>query len=179
MKAFGKMDKMTDETPETGAPRVRTKRWIKLVLGLSLALNLLIVGAVGGAIWRIGGHSDDRKGGPSARADAGGFALIRALPSDDRRALFREVRKAPRKSASEGRAQMQAMVTLLKTNPLDEAQLDALTEARLQDGETRQAQLSEAWKARVMAMTEAERATYAKRLEAVLAKGPRKNKDRD
>ena len=41
---------MAKDTHSTSAG---TPRWVKILLGLSLALNLLSVGAVAGTFWRV------------------------------------------------------------------------------------------------------------------------------
>ena len=45
---------------------------LKILFGISLAINLLIVGAIGGAILRVGK-------GPMAKHHASGFLYMRAI----------------------------------------------------------------------------------------------------
>ena len=98
------------------------RRWLKVVFGLSLALNLLVLGFVGGAALRHGGF-DGRPhhvvGGP----------LTRALSDEDKRAVVREMRRAYRE---EGRGErtgyresMQRLVTGLRAEPFDPAPVAA------------------------------------------------------
>jgi uncharacterized membrane protein len=44
---------MTTDILSTPAPRRRTPRWIWLLLIVSLALNLLVIGIVGGSLWAV------------------------------------------------------------------------------------------------------------------------------
>ena len=41
-------------------PKPRTPKWVRVLLALSLALNLLIIGLVGGAMVRFGGSDGMR-----------------------------------------------------------------------------------------------------------------------
>ena len=61
----------------------RRNLW-KILFGVSLALNLLIVGALGGAFMRKGK-------GPTADHLASGFLYMRALDFKDKRALRKEI----------------------------------------------------------------------------------------
>ena len=61
----------------TQVPTPRRRRLTRLALGLSLALNVMILGALGGAMWR--------HGGPGPRGD-GDLPLLRILPCRSRRA---------------------------------------------------------------------------------------------
>lgn len=78
---------MTDIAAGAVSPKRRTPRWIWLLLILSLALNLLIIGVVGGSLWAV------RRGG---FWDAPLFLerthrFMQSLPADRRqqlRALF-------------------------------------------------------------------------------------------
>ena len=103
---------------EKKAPGMRG--WMKVLFGVSLALNLLVLGAVGGAVMRHGGW-DGRHHPP--RADMAGGPLTRALSQEDKRAVAREMRRAYRSEGSSGRAAydaaMQQLVTDLRTDPFD------------------------------------------------------------
>ena len=56
----------------------------KILFGISLAINLLIVGAIGGAILRVGK-------GPMAKHHASGFLYMRALNFEDKKALRKAI----------------------------------------------------------------------------------------
>ena len=64
---------MTIETPE---PKGRPSRWLYTALFVSMAANLLIIGAVAGGMWRFRHHG---MGGPGER---GLMGFVRQLPSD-------------------------------------------------------------------------------------------------
>lgn len=107
------MAERSDKTPGM-------RGWLKVVFGLSLALNLLVLGAVGGAVVRHGGW-DGRHHPP--RADIAGGPLTRALTQEDKRAVSREMRRAYRAEGRSGRgayrAAMQQLVADLRAEPFD------------------------------------------------------------
>ena len=44
---------MTDTAPVAGSVAARVPRWLKIALVVSLAVNLLILGTIGGSIWAV------------------------------------------------------------------------------------------------------------------------------
>jgi len=72
------------ETTQTSAPKRKSPRWVKVLLVISLAFNLLIIGAVGSKVFkphhRFGGgpNMHSTKHGPSAHPSARPGALIKA-----------------------------------------------------------------------------------------------------
>ena len=153
---------------EQKAPRCPL--WVKIVLGLSLAANLAIVGLVAGLVLRggpLGGN------GPSV-----GYAMpyVIALPREERRGVFDTVRgnkDLPNRRAR--RADYAAMIDALRADTLDVAAIQAIL-ARQADGATRvQTAAQDAWIAAVSAMTPDERAAYTTRIEDVLKRGPKRD----
>ncbi len=153
---------------KTDAPKPKTRRLgLKLLFALSLALNLAVLGAVAGAVWRHGGLAE--RGGADRLA---GPALLRALEPEDRRAVFRAARAARPDTAPEAGQRIARLVEALSAEPLDADAVRALaTEQRMQ-ASARLGAVSEAWQARVLAMSAAERAAYARRLESFSARSP-------
>jgi uncharacterized membrane protein len=86
---------MTDASlpPDPGTPR-RRRRWLPIALGVSVCLNLLLIGAAAGMMMRFGSH------GPSPEPPAGFdrvtlYRVFRALPDaqkDAAREILREHR---------------------------------------------------------------------------------------
>lgn len=111
---------------ETTEKKTGLRGWLKVVFGLSLALNLLVLGTVGGAVLRHGGF-DGRHHPP--RADMVGGPLTRALDKEDKRAVAREMRRTYREEGRAGRASyhaaMQQLVTDLRADPFDPAPVAA------------------------------------------------------
>lgn len=152
---------MMSEREMAGKPR-RGRGW-KILLVLSLALNLLFIGLIGGAMARFGGpFAHDR--GQTARGASLGAAVFRALPRDDRRAMFRKVAGARDRDA----AGADELLTTLRADALDRGALAAFADGQ---GERRRAHgvaIAEAWVENVAAMSVEERRAYADRIEEIL-----------
>ncbi len=149
------------------------RRWMPVVLTVSLALNLLVVGMAVGTMLRL-------KGGEHAKAPPGfGPALYRALPKEDRKLLRGELSSKHTKG-SKGRAQdFATLSTALRTVPFDPETVAQLLQQQAQATADLQAALQVQWLARVTAMSDEERQNYATRLEQVVERGPRGHKKKD
>ncbi|WP_299611824.1 periplasmic heavy metal sensor [uncultured Tateyamaria sp.] len=146
----------------------RCPLWVKILLGLSLAVNLAIVGLVGGVAWR---------GGPLGGKGPGmGYAMpyVLALPHDDRRAVFGAVRdNADLPGRGARRAVYRDMIALLQAGAFDRAAVSAVLERQARDVGQVQMVAQTAWLDRIAAMTEGERSAYAERLTEVVSRGSR------
>lgn len=157
-------------------PPSRVPRRMKIILGLSLALNLAVVGLIAGAVWR---HEEPRGGARSAGFGAYGLPYMIALPRAERRVVIGAVR-AGREAGVPDRAARRALygdvLAALQARPFDPTALSAAlgrqTEATLQVQEVAQG----AWLAVITGMTDADRADYAQQIEEVLRRGPRPRK---
>ncbi len=96
---------MSDQpTPVTAAPK-RASRWLKLALILSLALNVLLIASIAGAIWRGGAGSWGGRGAGNI------VSFMASLPAERRAELMqkskglrdqsRALRQAARQAARE------------------------------------------------------------------------------
>ncbi len=161
---------MTDQTPPAG-------RWQRRLLVASLALNLLIVGAVVGLA--VSGGS---KGGPQ-RFDLTAGPVTRAMEPERRdrvRDALRDSDVFRPANRAEMRADTQALLTTLRAATFDEdAFRAALTRqrARLQAG---QEAVLNAVTREISEMSVEERTEFADRLEQQLRRGPsQRSGDRD
>ncbi|MDP5215657.1 periplasmic heavy metal sensor [Ruegeria sp. 2205SS24-7] len=138
----------------------RTRTWVKLLLGVSLALNLAVAGLAVGAMLRFGG--DDHK---RPMPKTVGSTLYRALPDEDRKALrtqTRDIHKA-RRGAKEG--DLKAVIAVLDAEPFDP---QALRDVIGKQAKARNAvfmEMQTAWIEQVLTMDDVERQAYADRLE--------------
>ncbi|NNE53559.1 MAG: periplasmic heavy metal sensor [Sulfitobacter sp.] len=160
------------ETPSPPPPP-RASRLVRWVLGLSLALNLIFVGFVVGAAFRF------RDGGPGATPHPGAYAAayVRALPRSDQRALRRALRREARPLVNrvERRAQYEAVLSALRAADFDPVAVKAALDRQAQMAQGIQRGAQRVWLERISAMTAAERAAYADRVEALLRRGPRRS----
>jgi len=137
----------------------RSPAWMRILLGVSLAMNLLVVGLAVGAAIRFGGLDHDAR---PTRSLTG--ALYRELPGDDRKALFRQARSEAghhKKRHGEDAAEVDA---ILRAETFDPGALDAVISRQADAREAWQLAVRAAWLERVGAMTLDERVAYADRL---------------
>jgi uncharacterized membrane protein len=154
--------------PGSETAAARTGRWVKVVLAVSLALNLAVAGLALGA-WLQEGPGRGMPRGLSF----GPFS--EALSPDDKRALRQALtERAPdmRGDHQAARADMEAVLTALRADPFDPAGLTAAlaqVEARLAGRLTLGRSLIES---RLLEMTDADRQAFADRLERTLRGKP-------
>lgn len=145
-------------------------RWTKVILAVSLAFNLLVVGAVAGAV--VSGGKWRHHGPP--RLEAMGGPLTRALSQEDRRAIGREILKTYGRDGA-GRArhreEFERLVEAIRATPFDRAAAESrlasirgMFQERLALGQTLLLD-------RLEEMSDDERAAYADRL---MEKGKRR-----
>lgn len=153
---------MTEPTPNSLSS---SPRWMRFALVVSLAVNLAVVGLVGGTILAHRGDHPEGRNGP----DISIGALPQALDREDRRAL-REVVMAHRKDRRAAALEdLKALSTALRADPFDPGAVQAVFDrqiARMTDGLRNGQQVMAQ---RFAAMTAAERAAVADRLDAVAA----------
>ncbi|MGD1885146.1 MAG: periplasmic heavy metal sensor [Paracoccaceae bacterium] len=153
------------------AQKKGTPLWVKIGFGLSLALNLMIVGLVAGFILRGGPPS----GGPVGASYAAPY--VKALSREDRRKIFRAVRRdgaeRPVSSRRERRARYDEMVVAIRAEPFVPGGVQAILETQRTEGLTVQSRMQAAWLEHLHQMTSADRQAYADRLEETLARNGR------
>ncbi len=153
-------------------PKGKSRRiWLRVVLFASLAVNLLVVGMVAGAIIRGGPPGHGNVGRQVQTADFGFAPYVRALSPKHRRELGREMREltgARQANREEFIAFARSFLVALRAQPYDPAALNqkvASQQSRLfRHQEAGQRILLE----RLAQMSEPERAAYADRLERSL-----------
>lgn len=158
----------TDRKP----PRMRL--WLRLLLVVSLALNLLVAGLAVGAVIRFG-EERERVRPPMPL----GALLYRELPREDRKLLrdrnigSREEREARR------RADAKELNAALRAVPFDPARIVAFLEREATRQEGLEEAMRQAWLNRVTAMDDTDRAAYADRLQQALEHHGQISGDRD
>ncbi|MGR3760202.1 periplasmic heavy metal sensor [Roseobacteraceae bacterium NS-SX3] len=150
------------------------KRWQKVLLAVSLALNLAVAGLAAGAVLRHAG------GGPGAhRGPSPGAMLFRELDRDTRAELRRTANEGHRNLGERRRAEAREVIALLAADPFDAGALAAAMRAQAERRHAFHLSVQEAWIAKVQAMSAEERAEYAARLEEQMQRRPRKGWHRD
>ena len=152
---------------QPGTPVPRTSWWIRGALIVSLALNLLVIGALVGAALR----------GPMTRGNALSFAqhYISALPPELRRHVIRSVRQSDvgRQMRRPARAAAQAeIIAALKADPFDMDSLKMQVTDQTTQALALQGEIKEAWLSAVAKMDAPARRAYADALAAQARKKP-------
>ena len=158
---------MTETPPTTPVVPKPRRRWGKLVLFVSLALNLAVVGMVAGAF--LGGPHD--RDGSSALRDLGFGPFVYALPREDKReidvALKREAGSF-RDNRAEIKRQFEGFLAALRADPFDNAEVERLIgDQRSRIGE-RQRLGQRLLMERIRAMDARKRGDYADKLDSLL-----------
>lgn len=154
----------------------KTQSWQRWLLVGSLALNLLVLGAIGGAVLK-GGPS-----GPGNRIDLTTGPLTRAMTSEDRSAI-RDVLRASRAFGPQDRAaireDMQSLLALLAADPFDAEAFRAVLDRQRSRLTAGQDAALDALTAQIETMTPQARAEFAERLQDQLRRGPSSRDGRD
>ncbi|PIE12903.1 MAG: hypothetical protein CSA70_08070 [Rhodobacterales bacterium] len=151
------------------------RRGVRIVLFLSLALNLVVVGLVVGA---VASHRDRDRHPP--RFDRISGPLIRALSKQDKRFIGREMRNFYRASASKSvtlRAQYDDVLEALRADPFQVDVVQGVMDAQMDQLVGRARLGKSVLLDRLKSMTPQERAAFADRLEEELER-PRRDKKR-
>lgn len=156
---------MTEERKTLGWP-------LRLLLLGSLALNLLVIGLAGGAMWRYGGDHGHRPPLPMA------VTLYRALPDADRDYLRQRAHGRQDARQSRRAQDMAELASVLRTSPFDAARFAALLDQHDMRRAEGHAVMRAALIDRIAAMETAARAAYADRIERMRMHGfPRRDRN--
>ncbi|RYH11630.1 periplasmic heavy metal sensor [Tropicimonas sp. IMCC6043] len=156
---------MTGETPTPIEPRPpRRRTGLRILLFLSLALNLAVIGIVGGAYLNVS-RGDDHPWIIARELGLGPFVL--AMDSNDRRALDRQARSHRgelREDRDAWRRLYIASLEAIRSEPFDADRFRAVMEAQA-DLAARSRQVGvEIMTSQLEGMNAAERAAFADRL---------------
>ena len=144
-------------------PKPKSRRWIRVLLFVSLALNLLVLGAVVGRV--LGDGPPDRRH-PRGGDDAA-IPYTRAFDPEQRKELWRGLR-----GTFEGRREgggfldgYREALTLLRAEPFDQAAFEALLDRQATEAEGRRRAGQKVLADYLGTMSAADRQAYAARLE--------------
>ncbi|WP_417277944.1 periplasmic heavy metal sensor [Celeribacter sp.] len=171
-------DKMTQPGPSGDAAKKKGIRWSRIVLVGSLALNIAVLGVVGGALLRWDAGMDRAK---ALQARDFGFGpFVGAFDTQERRALGRAFRRSagdPQTARSQVREMFETMVTTLKTEPFDAAAFEELLLRQQKNFSDRQEIGARLVVDQIEAMSAEERMAYADRLVEALKRPPQRPRD--
>ena len=163
---------MTDHTSPTPKPPFR---WGRVVLFVSLALNLAVAGMIGGAVL---GRFDHKRAEYAARDISFGL-FSEALSEGDRKALRRaygEAKKDIRADRNDMREDLQAVLTALRAQPFDAAGLRATLDRGTARAAERQVLGQTLLLTHLETLSAAERTALADRLEQSLKRRAKRDR---
>lgn len=168
----------SDQTDQAPKPARRSGRWVRVLLFVSLALNLLILGAVAGAVM---GQRPDRAGGPPSASlvrDLGLGPYMLALQSDDRKAIRSAAGGERGTDLHAGRRAMRSAyeetIVVLRAETLDSERLLVLIQQQAEAADVGRQLGQRLLVERISRMSLSERHKVAERLETHLKRrGPR------
>jgi uncharacterized membrane protein len=155
---------------ETSTPGL-APRWMRIALSLSLALNLLVVGIVLGAITMHGRHDRERR----IARDVAAAPFVMALDDADRRAVIDELRSETgslRENRRLIRARFGALLEALRAETFDRGMIETLLAEQRGAATVRQEVGERIFLDRLERMSAAERGAFADRLEKSIRKHP-------
>lgn len=151
-----------------------TRGWVKVVLALSLALNLGIGGVVAGSFLRNGGP-------PKVERDMGLGPLAEAMTREDWKAMrpaFLARHPDLKKGPDVLRADFDPVLAALRADPFDPAALDAALDVISTRNADRLASARVVIADYIKAMTPEARNAFAARLDEALIRGRKQRKDK-
>lgn len=147
-------------------PRAKLSRRMRVLLVLSLALNLAVIGLIVGA--GVAGRFGDR---PPRSFDFGLGPVARALESDERRAIGRALRRDGALRGYDMRQGASDMVAALRAEPFEPDRLRELMALQAAHVGQMQRSAQDALLDQITAMTPERRAAFAEKLEQELQRG--------
>lgn len=163
---------MTDQTPQTN-PTKRVRNWTRGLLIASLAVNLLIVGALVGAFFK-----NEKPRGPHLnRASMGLGAYILALPEPEQSeimALIGKGSKDRRKFRKEMRKSRRNLDAAIQAEPFSSEAVKSAMNSQRDGALNHTLQIQDAYLEALTNMTESERAAHLERAQKITQKRPKK-----
>lgn len=148
---------------ETSQAKPSLSRWVRVVFGVSLALNFLVIGLLVGTFIRFG-DTKGRRPPPHSM----GTAMYRELPHEDRKALRKNSQARANHSREFRSNEAEAIAEALRASPFDKKAVQALLKGQAEHRLKWQESTQSAWLDRVSQMSSEARSEYADRLYEAL-----------
>lgn len=161
---------MADQTPKK-TPSINRK--LRVLLIASLAVNLVVVGLVVGAVF-----GDKKYGGKPPRDGDLVGAFTQQLSDKHRRDLGKAIRSEHQSRGYDGRVfrnSLQDVLTSLRAVPYDPTATQKAIEVQADKAFERRMTVQTLWLQEITKMTDDERQAYADRIEEALEKRKRKD----
>ncbi|SNS48649.1 periplasmic heavy metal sensor [Tropicimonas sediminicola] len=172
---------MTETSPNPATPpkAPRSRVWLRVLLFVSLALNLAVAGVVLGTVLQVRKGDDTRPDRITRELGLGPFLF--ALDDENRKAL-RDASRNRDKDLAAGRAEwrdaLSESITLLRQEPFDRERFLFLVQRQAEIAARGRMIGQEELSLRLAAMSPEERNAFADRLERTMRFGERSDKGR-
>lgn len=148
------------QTPEE--KQAKPRRVWRIVLVVSLGINLLVVGVVGGAVLRAHGGWGGPKHGPHR-----GLIYYQEMPHAARREIRETARAGFHNRTKHRDAQRSEVLSVLRADRFDRDALRSIMQADADAARNGQLAMVDIWIAHLETMSDDDRASYALRVEQV------------
>ena len=145
-------------------PKPGLRPWLKIVLALSLALNLAVIGVGAGAAWRY----HDAPHGSKHRRDKPpmlGRFIFKDIGRQEMHRLLKQHEGDSQSAADRRRAEMDQMITLLQAEKLDRTAVAAVLEAHIVETHQFLRLVVDVWGQRLEGLSLTERRRLAERMQ--------------
>ncbi|MEP2717669.1 periplasmic heavy metal sensor [Pseudophaeobacter sp.] len=142
--------------------------WLKVVLVLSLALNLAVIGIGAGAAWRFHGGGHQKDGPPML-----GRFIFKDIGRQEVRRLLNDHAGEDGTPRERRRAEMEQVIALVGADTLDLPAVKAVLESHVVETNSFMLSVTRAWEQRLAGLSLNERRELAERMQRRLDHGPR------
>jgi uncharacterized membrane protein len=153
--------------------RAGMRPWLKVVLALSLALNLAVIGLGAGAAWRFKEGGYDKAGPPLL-----GRFIFKEIGGREVRRLVRDHGGETSNVRSRRRQEMEQVIALLRAEELDVVAISTIVEAHIIETNGFMRRVADTWQQRLVGLSLKERHRLADRMQHQLDRGPHHSRDR-
>ncbi len=154
-------------------PRSGMRPWLKVVLALSLALNLAVIGIGAGAAWRFQGGGHD-KGGPPML----GRFIFKDVGRREIRRLVQDQCGASDNVRNRRRGEMEQIIVLMRAEDLDLTAVSVIVDTHIVETHGFMRAVADSWEQRLQGLSLKERRRIADRMQHQLDHRSRHSGDR-